>query len=390
MYPRDLGPFLKEIHLKYPVLTLIGPRQSGKSTLVKNLFPDYSYVSLETPTDRLLAQQDSDGFFKKYPDCTIIDEVQRVPDLLSSIQTRVDTKKVRYILTGSQQLLLMEKVSQSLAGRTFIAKLLPFSKKEIIAGHHTKYSLDESLFYGGYPRIYDQNLSPTQWLEQYFETYVERDVRNLANITQLDVFRRFVKLCAGRVGQLINLSSLGNDSGLTHPTVQAWLNLLEISFVIFRLPPHFRNFNKRLVKSPKLYFYDTGLLCYLLNIRSPEMLENHPLRGHIFENAVILELMKQFYNLGQTPSFYFWRDAKGHEVDLILETSLRLYPLEIKSSCTFQPDFLKNLLFFNDLQKSRQEVQGHVIYAGDSSLSFRNYSILGWRDLDQTSFTEIS
>lgn len=383
MYKRSVESFVREISPKYPVITVIGPRQSGKSTLVRHVFANYEYVSLETPHERDLAENDPLSFFKKHAGSLILDEVQRVPNLLSYIQTFVDEpkNKSRYVLTGSQQLLLMEKITQSLAGRTVIIKLLPFSYHEMKQAQ-SELTLDEVLYSGGYPRIFDKNLNPTQWLQQYYQTYVERDVRSLVNVAQLDLFQRFVGLCAGRVGQLLNYASLGNDCGVSDPTAKSWLSILHTSFICFTLKPHFKNFNKRIIKSPKLYFYDTGLLCYLLKISTPRELENHPLRGFIFENFVIVEKLKSFLNQGIEPSFYFWRDSTGHECDLALDKGTLLYPSEIKSAMTFQSLFIKDLDYLNGLQKKalKTSPQGEVIYGGDESFDFKNYRVISWHE----------
>lgn len=386
MYKRDFEPILKEMARKYSVITIIGPRQSGKSTLSRSLFPNYTYVSLEESDVRQRATVDPRGFFKQYAGDLILDEVQRAPDLLSYIQTIVDEpgNRRKFVLTGSHQLLLMEKVTQSLAGRTFIAKLLPFSRREILQkSEDVPQSLEAFLHAGGYPRIFDQHLDPQQWLEQYYQTYVERDVRNLLNIGEADLFDRFVRLCAGRVGQLVNFSSLANDCGVSPPTANAWLSVLKTSFVCFTLSPHFRNFNKRLIKSPKLYFFDTGLLCYLLRIRSPEELFHHSMRGAIFENWVIVEKMKAEYNRGKEPDFYFWRDVKGNEVDLVIDQGERLYPIEIKSSATFHSDFLKGARYLNELQKADDEIslKGTCFYAGEDAFDFQQYRVDSWKNI---------
>jgi len=381
MYKRDISDYLLEVAPKYPVVTVVGPRQSGKSTLCRHLFPTHTYVSLEESDIRELAIKDPRGFFNKYNKSLILDEIQRAPELLSFVQTIVDEPKSKqhFVLTGSHQLLLMKKVSQSLAGRTVIIKLLPFSRNEISA-HHPEMKIDDFLFTGGYPRIYDKKLDPTQWLQQYYQTYVERDVRALINISQLDHFERFIRLCAGRVGQLLNLSSLASDCGITQPTARAWLSALKASFICFTLQPHFNNFNKRIIKSPKLYFYDTGLLCYLLKILNSETLSTYPLRGNIFENWVVSEKIKKEYNSGKEPPFYFWRDTKGHEVDLVIDEGNYLFPLEVKSSYTANPDFVKNLDYFIKLQKKSRTKKpyGECVYSGDEEIFFKEYLFRPW------------
>lgn len=386
MYKRSVQSYIQSIAHQYSVITIIGPRQSGKSTLSRHLFSQYKYVSLETPHERELAQTDPLGFFNKHKGSLIIDEVQNVPELLSYIQTFVDDENnsSQYILTGSQQILLMEKITQSLAGRTVIIQLLPFSLQELKQKSQPQNDiLDDLLYTGGYPRIYDKELNPTQWLQQYYQTYVERDVRMMINVSQLSLFQRFMGLCAGRVGQLLNYASLANDCGITDPTVKSWISVLQASFICFTLQPHFKNFNKRIIKSPKLYFYDTGLLCYLLKIYNRDALENHPLRGAIFENFVIVEKMKQELNKGHDPSFYFWRDTKGHEVDLVVDQGTWLYPIEIKSSMTFQSKFTKNLKYLNNLQErtKNKEPLGSVVYGGDESFDYQDFQVVSWVDV---------
>lgn len=385
MYNRQISSYLLKTVANFPVLTLIGPRQAGKSTLARMLFPSYPYVSLEDPDRQSLAQEDPRRFFQLHGDQIIIDEVQRVPQLLSYIQTLVDEpgNKRHFVLTGSNHLLLMQGVTQSLAGRTIVAKLLPLSKKEIAQDSQLgQMTLEDFLFTGGYPRIYDRKIPPQQWLQQYYLTYVERDVRSLLNISDLDLFQRFIRLCAARVGGLLNYSSLANDCGVSQPTASSWLSLLQTSFICFTLKPHFKNFSKRLIKSPKLYFYDTGLLCYLLQIQNAKSLLDHPLRGMIFENWVISEKIKSEYNEGREPAFYFWRDTKGHEVDLIQDQGTSLYPIEIKSSKTFHKDFVKGLDYLNVLQKIEGTIcRGECFYAGQESFGFKDYQIRSWSEV---------
>ncbi|MCP5464837.1 MAG: ATP-binding protein [Deltaproteobacteria bacterium] len=382
MYDRKLESFAKKIHKQYPILTIIGPRQSGKSTFARKVFPKYHYVSLETTADKELAQTDPKGFFAKYPAPLIIDEVQRVPQLLSDLQTLVDQPgfNSHYILTGSHQLLLMEKVSQSLAGRTTILTLLPLSLFELKQKKVQK-NIDVRIFTGGYPRIYDQSLDPGQWVSQYIRTYVERDVRAIAQLKDLDIFQRFLALCAGRVGQILNFDSLANDCGITGPTAKAWVSILEASFLVFRLNPHHKNFGKRVIKSSKLYFYDTAVLCSLLKIKEPDHLNVHPLRGFIFENFVILEKLKTLLNKGEEPQFYFWRDAKGREIDLVEDRGLYLFPTEIKVGQSFQRSYLDHLKYFNSLQKiENQEELGELVLGGDENYKTEGYSVHSWWD----------
>lgn len=343
MIQRLLQTKLSELIQKYPIVTLTGPRQSGKSTLLRYSFPDYKYVSLEDPDIRLFATDDPRGFLSTYPDKTIIDEAQRVPTLFSYIQTHTDKagKEGMYLLAGSHNFLLMENINQSLAGRTAILKLLPFSHTEMKKGDILPCSIDEEIFKGNYPRLYDKNIAPSDYYPFYVQTYVERDVRLMKNIGDLSKFIRFIKLCAGRIGQLLNLSSLANECGVAVSTISAWISVLEASYLCYLLKPDYNNYAKRLVKTPKLYFYDTGLACSLLDIRTPEQVSTHFLRGGLFENMVINEFIKSSYNRGEEPSLTFWRDSTGNEVDLLQYVNGKQYAYEIKSGATFSPDFLR-------------------------------------------------
>lgn len=381
MYRRALGPKVVDAFARYAAVVLLGPRQSGKTTLARELFPDFAYVSLEDPDVRLQATEDPRSFLAREPiRSLILDEVQRAPELLSYLQSILDdpTNTRRFVLTGSHNLLLAEKVAQTLAGRTRLFTLLPLSNRELFDSHaYTEQSLDERMFFGGYPRIYDKKLNPTEWLGQYYATYVERDVRAVSNIGDLDTFDRFVRLLAGRVGQLLNLSSLGADCGVAQPTAAAWLSVLKTSYVAMTLSPYFRNFGKRVIKSPKPYFFDTGLLCYLLRIANPQQLAVHPLRGAIFENWVVIETLKAFTHAGDEAPLYFWRDTRGHEVDLVLDRGSYLDAIEVKSSATFHPSFTEGLEFFSTLQ---ERPGGSIRYGGDVSFAHRGFDVRGWRD----------
>ena len=316
MIDRILQTKLQELSKKYPIVTLTGPRQSGKSTLLRHAFPDYKYVSLEDPDIRLFATEDPRGFLATYPDKTIIDEAQRVPALFSYLQTHTDREghEGMYLLAGSHNFLLMENISQSLAGRTAILKLLPFSHAEMANGNILSSSINEEIFTGGYPRLYDKHITPSEFYPYYIQTYVERDVRLMKNIGDLSKFIRFIKLCAGRIGQLLNLSSLANECGVAVSTISTWISILEASYICYLLKPDYNNYAKRLVKTPKLYFYDTGLACSLLDIQTAEQVSSHFLRGGLFENLVINEFVKKSYNQGQEPDLTFWRDSTGNEV----------------------------------------------------------------------------
>jgi len=395
MLVRHLGTILKKSAEKYPVVTVTGPRQSGKTTLVRRVFEDYAYASLESPDVREFAHEDPRGFLNQFADGVVLDEVQRSPDLLSYIQGIVDAKNEpgQFILTGSQNFMLLERVSQSLAGRTSVFHLLPFSRSELQARSPMSVedigsripkrqgpaeNLFSVLFTGFYPRIYDKHLDPQDWLRNYYQTYVERDVRSIASVGHLEAFGRFVRLCAGRCGQILNLSSLGADCGVSHATAARWLSVLEASFIVYLLRPHHRNFSKRLVKSPKLYFLDTGLLCYLLRIRSAEELLSHSSRGAVFETFVLAELLKAYLNRGTEPQVYFWRDSTGHEVDLIIDRGSELVPVEVKSGETIGSDFFKGLEYWRSLP-GQQDTPAAMVFGGETSARRRGVAIYSWR-----------
>lgn len=378
MYTREAEKYISRIQSKYRCLTIMGPRQSGKTTLSKKLFPEFEYFTFESPDLRSRVLMDPKSFLKSISS-SILDEVQKVPELLSYIQEILDdpSDSRKLILTGSNNLLLHEKISQSLAGRTRIIELLPLQRKEL-PDEERPDGIYKTIFFGGYPRIFDQNLDPTEWLEDYYRTYVERDVRMLLNIGDLTTFDRFIRLCAGRVGQLINYDSLASDAGISQPTAKSWLSVLQASYICFLLEPHYRNFSKRIIKSPKLYFTDTGLLCHLLRITSPDQISPYPLIGSIFENWVISELKKTFHHHGRQAPFYFWRDQHGHEVDLVVDRGDSLFCMEIKSGQTFQKDFIKNVLWLNKLQ-NRQD--GACIYGGDDGFDVNDIMVHSWAEL---------
>ncbi len=395
MIHRTLSDTLVQAAAQYPVVTVTGPRQSGKTTLVRHLFPDHAYASLEDPDHRRFALEDPRGFLDQFPEGVVLDEVQRTPDLFSYIQTRVDAEDRcgRFILSGSQNFLLLRSVSQSLAGRCAVLHLLPLSQDELrgapplplpqigktipTSRQPPTTDLFSALFAGGYPRIHDKGLTPQDWLGHYLQTYLERDVRDLVNVGDLETFRRFVELCAGRTGQLLNRSALAADAGITHTTARRWLSVLEASFIVLLLRPHHRNFNKRVIKSPKLYFLDTGLLCYLLRIRSPEQLVVHAARGAIFECFVIAELYKRALHAGRPPDLYFWRDATGHEVDLLVDHGDHQVPVEIKSGQTVAPDFFKGLDYWRTLATDPTGPAA-LIYGGDRSYHRRGVAVYAW------------
>jgi predicted AAA+ superfamily ATPase len=341
---RLLEDSARRLFAKYPILTVTGPRQSGKTTLCRRAFSDLDYVSLESPDRREFATRDPRGFLSGLGEGAILDEIQRAPELVSYIQEVVDESRRNsiFVLTGSQQFRVSEAISQSLAGRTGILRLLPFSIAES-ALIRPEMSTDGMLYTGFYPRIYDQDLDPTQALGDYFETYVERDVRQISEIRNLSGFRTFVKLCAGRVGQLLNLQALGNDAGVSHTTAREWLSVLEASYIVFVLPPLHANISKRLIKSPKLYFFDVGLAAYLLGIESENQIFTHPLKGALFENLVVIEALKHRYNLGRRSNLHFYRDSAGNEVDLVLSLAGRQVGVEIKAGATISSSFFEGL-----------------------------------------------
>jgi hypothetical protein len=382
MFERVLKKKLISSSRQYPVVTVTGPRQSGKTTLVKAAFPHKRYVSLEAPDDREYAETDPRGFLKQLSGGAIIDEIQRAPKLLSYIQTLVDEeqKEGLFILAGSQQLLLLDTITQSLAGRTARLTLYPLSLAELHKNNIARKDLHNQLSAGGYPRIYDRKLNPAEWCANYIATYVERDVRSIKNVGDLSTFTRFIKMCAARSGQLLNLAELGNDCGINHNTAKSWLSVLEASFIIFLLQPHFVNFNKRLIKSPKLYFLDTGVLCYLLNIRDPAAIATSQHRGQILKTFVMAELVKYYANRGMRAPIYFWRDKTGHEIDCIVDENNKLIPIEIKSGETITGDFFKNLNFWKSLANSQEK--RFVVYGGDRHQKREQAEVVSWNALE--------
>ena len=383
---RIVAKKIKRLFRQFPVISIIGPRQSGKTTLVKYVFQDVEYISLEDLDAREFARRDPRGFLSTYQNGCIIDEAQRVPELFSYIQTAVDSRKKsgQFILTGSQHFLLQENISQTLAGRTSIIKLLPLSLEEL---KNTSYKLTDSdnfLFKGFYPRIYDKNLQPYDWYPHYIQTYIERDIRLIKNVSNLASFQKFIKLCVGRIGQVLNLSAIGNDCGITHNTAKSWISLLETSFIVFLLKPHHKNFNKRLVKMPKLYFYDTGLACSLLGIENKKQLVSHYLRGHLFESLIISEIIKARFNQGLEPHCYYWRDKTGHEIDCIIEKASSLIPIEIKAGKTIVSDYFDGLNYWTKLSAVKKQ-NTYVVYGGDETQKRSTANIVSWKNIPSIS-----
>jgi uncharacterized protein len=379
MIEREITSHLKKLAGKYPVVTITGPRQSGKTTLVKAAFPHKTYVNLESLEEREYALSDPRGFFSRLPDGAILDEVQRVPSLLSYIQVIVDdcNRNGLFVLTGSCQFELMSSVTQSLAGRTAMLRLLPFSLSEIGSIKKKLGGIDGILHKGFYPRVIDQDLDPAQAYGDYFETYVERDLRQLIHVRNLSQFQKFVRLCAGRVGQLVNLSSLGNDIGLTHTAVREWLTLLETSYIAFLLEPFHRNIGKRLIKTPKLYFYDVGLAAYLMGIEQPSHLHTHPLRGHLFENMIVMEALKYRFNSGMRNNLTFFRDRTGNEVDLLYSAGENILAIEIKAAETVNASLFQGLLTLeNTIHVSR--IDKVMVYGGDREETRSGVQIVPW------------
>lgn len=366
----------------FPVIAITGPRQSGKTTLAKSAFPDKPYLTLEDPDTRFLAENDPRGLLSTYPDGLILDEVQRAPQLFSYLQGFVDNNLIpgKYVLTGSQQFGLLSGITQSLAGRVGLLQLLPFAMDELKHAGKLPDSADKLMQYGMYPPFYDRELTPSDWFPAYINTYIERDVRQLINVRDLSSFQRFVRMCAARTGQLLNLSSLASDCGITHNTASAWISVLEASYIIYLLRPHFSNFNKRLIKAPKLYFIDTGLAAWLLGIREREQLVFHAQRGALFENMVVTEFLKKRYNRGEQADLYFWRDSKGLEVDLLLDDGASLTPIEIKSGQTIVADSMTSLKKWCELSGAPDR-PARLVYGGTREMMNGNVSIIPWGNL---------
>jgi len=386
MIKRDLEERIKKGAVSYPVVSVTGPRQSGKTMLVKKIFSSWKYVNLETPEVRTFASEDPNSFLDQ-AEKMIIDEVQYVPELLSYIQVIVDEdKKRKFVITGSQNLLISGKVSQSLAGRVNIFNLFPLSFNELKHNFLIKKKLAEQMLNGFYPRIYSEKVEPRRWYGNYIQTYLERDVRQIKNIGDPSIFQKFLGLLAGRTGQILNLASLANDVGVTVPTIGSWISVLEASFIIVKLPPYYKSWNKRLTKSPKIHFLDSGLVCALLEISSSSELERHPLFGYIFESLVVSEFYKKMANKQERGRLYYWREKNGAEIDLLIDRGLMRKAIEIKVGATFSRDQVKNLLYFKKLTENAadgelKETDLELVYGGEEDEKRSEYGVRSWRNL---------
>ena len=382
MIKRELQSTIIDMAKKMPIISITGPRQSGKTTLAKVCFPDYDYYNLENPSILERAKMDPQSFLTRHSKGIIIDEVQLFPELFSYIQVISDENKKdgEFILTGSQNFLLLQKIAQSLAGRVYITHLLPLSISELKNTNYWHEDSNHYLFNGFYPRIYEKDINPTFYFPSYIQTYVERDVRQIVNISNTSIFQKFMKIVAGRVGQLINFNNISNELGVDQKTVKSWFSILEASFIVFFLQPHHKNFNKRIVKTPKLYFYDTGLASNLLGIQDEDSLDLHWAKGALFENLIILEMLKTNLNKGLQPKLYFWRDNTGNEIDCIEERGEDIYSYEIKSSKTIQKDFFKGLNYYNKISDSKNKTS-YLVYGGNDSYPLSEHSVLSWKDL---------
>jgi len=383
MIPRKGSSTLLRLSKGFPIVAITGPRQSGKTTLAKAFFHEKPYISLENLDERNFAINDPKRFLARFKNGAILDEVQRCPELLSWLQTLVDDRKIMgdFVLTGSAQLDLMSKMNQSLAGRIARLELLPFAGNELLCNVLPN-SLNELLLTGGYPALYDREISTNDWFSNYVATYVERDIRNVLAIQDLNRFQRFLRLCAARSAQLLNLSSLANECDISSVTAKQWLSVLEATYVVKIIYPYFNNFGKRLVKTPKLYFIDTGLMAWLLGIKEVNQLDIHPSRGHLFENWVVTELLKETYNQGHPIDLYFWRDHSGFEMDIIRDTALGLQAIEVKSGSTFQMDWCKNVLHWKKIQQTETLVP-QIIFGGEGNDLRYQCQAIGWKDLIQ-------
>ena len=379
---REIQPLIEEQAKFYPVIAIMGPRQSGKTTLSKMIFPKKPYVNLEDPSERAFFENDPKGFLNRYPKGAIIDEAQNCPDLFSYIQVLVDEEKIpgMFILTGSQNFLVLEKISQSLAGRICLFNLLPFSFTELLGSEYFDDSKDRDalILNGAYPPIYDKQLCPKTWYANYIQSYIEKDIKTILNIKNQTAFKKFLSLCASNVGQIFNVSKISASIGVDHRTISSWMSILEASFIIKLVYPYYKNFKKRIIKSPKIYFYDTGIACHLLKINTTKtLLDDRKQFGHLFENFIITEIMKLNNNYNRNWELYFWRDSHNNEVDLLIEKDRGLLPIEIKSSETFQPKFAEQLNHWHRV--STMKGNSFVIYRGKDIVNVENNKFLPWQ-----------
>lgn len=382
MIHRELSKKIQQAARQFPIVSVMGPRQSGKTTLVKSMFPQAAYVSFEDPDVRRNVESDPRGFLTSYKNMLVIDEVQRIPDVFSYIQAIVDErgKNGQFIFTGSQNYLLHEKISQSLAGRVAILRLLPLSLRELLTDGKKTNSAEALMQKGFYPALWKKRTDTTLYYSSYVNTYLERDVRQIQNIGNLTQFQNFLRLCAGRAGQILNLTSLGNDCGISHNTARAWLSVLESSFIVHLLQPYYENYSKRIVKTPKLYFHDTGLLCYLLDISKPTQVQHHYMKGALLEGFVFSELVKQPYNQGQPARLYYWRDKTGNEVDFLIQGAGYKRLIEVKAGKTINTDFFKGIEYFRKIYKGKDVIKSSLIYGGDNEYTYQKTGVLNWKN----------
>jgi predicted AAA+ superfamily ATPase len=386
MIPRDAAHTLTRLAKGFPVIAITGPRQAGKTTLARSLFKDKPYISLENPDEREFALTDPKRFLARFPQGAILDEVQRCPQLLSWLQGLVDERQRMgdFVLTGSAQFSLIESMTQTLTGRVARVELLPLSASELAHANKLPDTLTQMLFQGGFPTLYDRPVSPQDWFSNYVATYIERDVRQLIAVRDLGQFQTFVKMCAARTGQLLNLTALGADCGISAVTAKQWLTVLETSYIVTLLRPHFRNYGKRLVKTPKLYFLDSGLAAWLMGIRDAQTLETHAARGALFETWVVSELYKQRLNAGLAPDLYFWRDNSGQEIDVLCETTQGLQAIEIKSGSTYASDWAQSLKKWQSLAGT-ESLDSTILYGGTNNFVRDAITVWGWKDVAQAS-----
>jgi len=381
---RQLSGYILDLKKKFPIISVSGPRQSGKTTLIRSLFKNYKYINLENPDERFEVQEDITGFLNRYAgDGLVIDEAQNIPEIFSYLQPFVDNsgEMGKIVLSGSQNFLLMERITQTLAGRAGMVNLFPFTLEELKTTKYWSDDIYDFMLSGFYPALYDRGIEPAQYYPGYIQSYIERDVRSLKNIGNLNTFHRFLQLAAGRIGQILNYSSIANDLGMDHKTVKAWISILEASYIIFLLNPHYKNFNKRVIKQPKLYFYDTGLAAALLRIRSKDALYLSHLRGSLFENFIIAEYHKSMFHSGLQPDAFYFRDKSGNEVDMIIDRPPNLFPVEIKSGETVTKDFFKGLVKYQVLSGALPE-HSFLVYSGSKSVKRKYAHLLSWKEME--------